>query len=123
MTFSNIQAAKKMAGGKDSKYTKSAKTMMLFVAVYIAQWWSYVTYAVWNLFAEPHVVIMVASVLFSNLGGMFNLLTYILMKRQRKVGTTQKTAAPVSTVVTEKKQDKKTLIKPATIAESTTTSE
>ena len=68
---------------------------MLFVAVYLAQWWSYVVFAVWLLISEPHMSIRVGAVLFSNMGGVFNMITYIMMLRQKqnsaKVDTERKT--------------------------------
>ena len=73
-----------MGKENDSKYARSARTMMLFVAVYIFQWWSYVVYATWLLAEEPHLFIMVCAVTFSNMGGLFNLITYILMRRQKQ---------------------------------------
>lgn len=57
--------------------------MMLFVAVYLAQWWAGSTYGFWNLFEEPHIVINVATVVFSNLGGTFNLIVYLQLQRKK----------------------------------------
>ena len=89
------QTAKRMGKrSRDSKYTRSARTMTLFVASYLFQWWSFLIYACWLLAATPWIGVMVGSVCFSNLGGVYNLVTYVLMKRQR----TARVKDPASTL-------------------------
>ena len=82
------QVAKKMAGsgGKGAgKYHKTAKVMMLFVAVYIGQWWAYIMFSVANLINDPpHVAIMWGSVFFSNLGGMFNFIAFTFVRKKQQ---------------------------------------
>ena len=89
------QTAKRMGKrSRDSKYTRSARTMTLFVASYLFQWWSFLIYACWLLAATPWIGVMVGSVCFSNLGGVYNLVTYVIMKRQR----TARVKDPASTL-------------------------
>jgi len=54
---------------------------VLFVVSYIFQYWAYITYAMWLVFGEPSVVIMVATVIFINQGGVLNMLAYTLLRR------------------------------------------
>ena len=56
--------------------------MLLFMAAYIGQWWAYGIYSFWRIFEQPHAVIMLASVLFGNLGGTFNFIVYIVIKQR-----------------------------------------
>jgi len=73
------------------KYGRTAKVMMSFVAAYLAQWWTYVAYATWGIFREPHVSIIWGAVFFSNMGGVFNFLAYTFIRRkyqQRRTKTT-----------------------------------
>ena len=69
--------------------------MTLFVASYLFQWWSFLIYACWLLAATPWIGVMVGSVCFSNLGGVYNLVTYVIMKRQR---TAARVKDPASTL-------------------------
>lgn len=84
-----------------AKYHRTAKVMMLFVAVYIginmfptilkllfnsilAQWWAYIGYAIHG-FVEPQPVFWVAVVsTFSNLGGLFNFVTFTFVKKNQQ---------------------------------------
>ena len=78
--------AKKLnKNGKDQKYTNSVKTMMIFVASYLIQNSSYIIYACWLLVETPHVAIMVCVVCFTNLGGLYNLIVYVIIRRLRAV--------------------------------------
>ena len=86
--FKIRQVAKKMAGSSKGggKYHKTAKVMMLFVAVYIGQWWAYIIYSLVGLFTAPdppHVAIMWASVFFSNMGGVFNFIAYSFVRKKQ----------------------------------------
>ena len=65
------------------KYLRSARVMLLFVAAFILQWWAYVIYCIWNFFTEPHVVIIVGAVTFSNMGGLFNFLAYTYIRKKQ----------------------------------------
>ena len=73
------QVSHQVAG---SKYHRTARIMLVFVAVYMAQWWAYVVYSIWELIGVPHVVIRVCSVSFSNIGGLFNFVAYTLVRRR-----------------------------------------
>ena len=67
---------------KRKKYQRLAKVMMLFVAVFIGQWWAYVAMALWGIFGEPHVALVTCVVIFSNLGGVFNFIAYTLVRKK-----------------------------------------
>ena len=84
--FKIRQVAKKMAGSSKSgggKYHKTAKVMMLFVAVYMGQWWAYIMLSITGLITEPHIAIMWASVFFSNMGGVFNFIAYSFVRKKQ----------------------------------------
>ena len=53
--------------------------MMLFVAVFTVQYWTFCVYCMWFLAEEPPVVITWAVAFFSNLGGM--LIAYKVVRR------------------------------------------
>ena len=65
------------------KYHRSAKTMMFFVAAFIAQWWAFIIFNLWNFFSVPHISIVVAGVIFSNMGGVFNFLSYTYVRKRQ----------------------------------------
>ena len=71
---------------QQTRYHGTARVLMLFVAAYMIQWWAYVTYSIWSLFANPHIVMFVLTVIFTNMGGVFNFVAYtfvrILMRNQ-----------------------------------------
>ena len=71
------------AGGSNStKYHSVARIMMLFVVVFMVQYWAFCVYCMWFLVEEPPVVITWAVVFFPNLGGMLNLMAYTVMRRR-----------------------------------------
>ena len=35
------------------KYQKTAQVLTLFIISYIAQWWSWISFSVWNFFGPP----------------------------------------------------------------------
>ena len=82
--FIFLQTAKRASKEGSSKYNQSARAMLLFVAMYPFQWWAYVVYSCWMLAEDPPLISIIFTVSFSNMGGVFNLITYILLRRQRQ---------------------------------------
>jgi len=70
-----------ITSGESTKNLKVARVMMLFIVAYILQYWEYITYALWLVFGKPSVVIMEATVIFTNQGGVLNMLAYTLLRR------------------------------------------
>lgn len=63
------------------KYHKAAKVMLFFVVSYISQWWSYVIYAAYGMYGTQPFLIVLVSVIFTNLGGLFNFITNVFVKK------------------------------------------
>ena len=80
----------KVKKGNDSsgstKYHSTVRIMMLFVAVFVLQWWASLAFSVWNIFSQPSVVIYWGAIFFSNLGGLFNGMAYTLLRRKQSQG-------------------------------------
>ena len=84
----NTLAAATSGEKSGHKYHKAAKMMLLFVAVYLWQWWSFVVQALWGLAEAPHVAIYITGVLIINLGGVYNAVAYTVIRRKyASVGT------------------------------------
>ena len=56
--------------------------MMLFVGVYLLQWWPYVVQAIWTIAGVPHLALIIMTVIFANLGGVFNFLAYTFIRKK-----------------------------------------
>ena len=56
--------------------------MMLFVVVFMVQYWAFCVYCMWTIFSEPPVTITWAGIFFSNLGGALNLVAYTMVRRK-----------------------------------------
>ena len=66
------------------------QVLMLFVAVYIIQYWAIVVYALCDVFGTPNYGLAICCVLFGNMGGLFNFVAYTLVrKRQQSVDDMQ----------------------------------
>jgi hypothetical protein len=76
------RAAKSTSTTSDSKYHKAAKLMMIFVAVYLFQWWTYVVQALWSFAGPPAVELYILSVVVINLGGVYNAIAYTIIRRK-----------------------------------------
>ena len=71
----------------EDKYHKTARMMMLFVLVYLWQWWAFVVQALWGLVETPHIIIYILGVFIINLGGVYNALAYtFIRKKYSRVG-------------------------------------
>ncbi|XP_062595501.1 uncharacterized protein LOC134256848 [Saccostrea cucullata] len=103
LTWYKIRAeTKKLAatiGNKDDrKALQSARTMSLFVFVFIIQWWAAAVYGTWKQFNDNVPLgIIVPAVTFSNIGGILNGIVFLIMRRNR-----QRQIIPKTTVITVK---------------------
>ncbi|ELU01214.1 hypothetical protein CAPTEDRAFT_205792 [Capitella teleta] len=70
------------SSNQGNKYHKAAKLMMLFVAVYLFQWWTYVAQALWSFAGPPAVELYILSVFLINLGGVYNALVYTIIRKK-----------------------------------------
>ena len=65
---------------------KAARAMSMFVLALICQWWAVAVHGVYRLFTESDedipMFLFFCAVIFSNTGGVLNLLVYILIRRQ-----------------------------------------
>ncbi len=67
---------------RQQKYHHTARVMMLFIAAYFCQYFWFSIYALWTISYDPPVAILCLAVLFCNLGGLFNLIAYTLVRRR-----------------------------------------
>ncbi|CAH1801711.1 unnamed protein product [Owenia fusiformis] len=68
--FNNDEAATK------KKCIETAKTLVIFVIAYAGQWWAYVVYSFWAFVELPPEWWTLLTVIFSNMGGVFNFFAY-----------------------------------------------
>ena len=64
------------------KINRSGKIMLVFVLAFLIQWWPGVGQAFWCQFGDPHIWIIIATVVFVNSGGVMNSLAYTVIRRQ-----------------------------------------
>ena len=70
--------------GRDSvphKTRRSARVMLIFVLAYFAQNWSVVIYYTWGFFGYPPLALVYLVVTFVNMGGVFNMFAYTVLRR------------------------------------------
>jgi hypothetical protein len=70
------------SGNAQPKYHKTAKLMLLFVAVYLFQWWAFVAQAIWSFAGSPADAMYIVTVFFVNLGGVYNALVCTIIRRK-----------------------------------------
>ena len=68
-------------GSAQSSTIRSARTMCIFIAAYIFQWFGYTTYSLWSLASPPPVALLAITVLVTNMGGVFNCIAYTVVRR------------------------------------------
>src|SRR6218665_515255 len=56
--------------------------MLVFVGVFILQWWSFTLYNIWALVTTPPAPVLVIAVIFINLGGIYNAIAYTIIRRK-----------------------------------------
>ena len=70
-------------GSSETKYHSVARIMMLFVFVYMLQYWAYAVFSVWQrVYDDVSIVVMWGAVFFSNMGGVFNTVAYTVLRRR-----------------------------------------
>eukprot|EP00111_Clytia_hemisphaerica_P004024 TCONS_00011531-protein len=63
---------------------RAARSMSLFVAAFMTQWWAMALYGIWQLTVkEVPLFVFQLGTTFSNLGGVFNGVVYFFLRRQR----------------------------------------
>ena len=70
---------------------QAAKAMSLFVAAFFIQWWALSIYGIWALVGQVPEEYFYLLITFDNLGGIFNLGVYIIIRR-RKLTQGEKTS-------------------------------
>ena len=61
----------------------SAKIMTSFVLAYLVQWWGLAVYGIAEYFGHSNTSIYILVVTFSNLGGLFNGMVFVLTRKIR----------------------------------------
>ena len=61
---------------------QAAKAMSLFVAAFFIQWWALSIYGIWALMGQVPEEYFYLLITFDNLGGLFNLCVYIIIRRK-----------------------------------------
>ena len=84
---------KKAQQEKFKRLQRTAKMMSVFVGMFALQWMPYITYSLWDMVATPHVTIIFSTVIFTNLGGLFNYYAYTYL-RGRYLGYRSRTNSP-----------------------------
>lgn len=93
-------------GNKSDRPTRAARTMSLFVLVFIIQWGAAAVYGAWTMLDDHIPLEIVFPVMaFSSLGGLLNGIVYLNMRIKSKrwnttaavtmISTKQTTAAPL----------------------------
>lgn len=78
----NVAATQGGLSSKQAKYRGTARIMMLFVAIYLIQWWPMVVYGFWAMAQQPHWSITLTTVIIVNQGGSFNFFVYTWMRKK-----------------------------------------
>lgn len=71
---------------------RAARTMSLFVTAFFVQWWAMALYGVWQLVDEnlvPQALFQFVTT-FSNVGGILNGIVYIIIRRRKLMGPSEK---------------------------------
>ena len=72
--------------GKEAKVIRSshraARTMSLFVAAFLIQWWAMAVYGIVQLVTETPIELFRLVTTFSNIGGILNAIVFILIRRK-----------------------------------------
>lgn len=81
-------ALNKRAGSSETSHQRAASTMSMFVLAFFIQWWSLALFGVWAFVANdvPQVIHHFVTT-FTNLGGVLNLIVFLIMIHRRKSGS------------------------------------
>ena len=61
---------------------RAARNMSLFVLTFFIQWCAAALYSAWGLFGDVPVVILHMVTIFPNIGGILNLMVYVIVHRK-----------------------------------------
>ena len=68
---------------------RAARSMSLFVAAFMIQWWAMAMYGIWQVTVKNRsrvpLFLFQLGTIFSNIGGVLNAVVYFLIRRQRNV--------------------------------------
>ena len=67
---------------------KAAQSMSLFVVAFFVQWSSGGVFAAWALFDTVPIVLFHLITIFNNIGGVLNLIVYVIVRRKKLVSQT-----------------------------------
>ncbi|XP_052820271.1 uncharacterized protein LOC128246109 [Mya arenaria] len=69
------------------RHIKAAKRMLTFVFAFVVQWWCFGLFGAWSLFVDSPLeipeILNYFGVVFTNLGGVFNLVVYLLVFKDK----------------------------------------
>ena len=83
------QTARRVDSAWTDRYQNAAKIMMIFVAVFIFQWWTLVMSNIWFLLGTPPSWVIILTVGIVNMGGVYNLVAYTIIRRRLQQQTTE----------------------------------
>ena len=70
-----------MSKQRRMKINRSGRIMMIFVLAFLVQWWAWAVQSIWAYFEFPALWMIVATVAFTNSGGVLNAFAYTIMRR------------------------------------------
>ena len=72
----------KKSENKGKSYAKTAKVLTLFVLAYFTQCWvTIIFFGIYPFFGDPPLYWNIVTVAFYNSGGLFNMLSYTMVRR------------------------------------------
>lgn len=81
---------KSFATTSSSKSLRLAKNLSLLVAAYFTQWSPFIVYALWSFSEPPHPVLLVLSTISCNLGGLYNMVAYTVIRMKQQPSETKR---------------------------------
>ena len=78
----NMMSSNTQSAIRRRRLLKSVRILMVFILVFLLQWWPWSTQAIWSRFTQPPNWLMVCVVLFCNLGGVLNAFAYTFLRRK-----------------------------------------
>ena len=76
-----IKSTTKLMNADTKRYQNSAKLMMIFVVVFIFQWWPNTMLFLWGFVSTPPPQINMLSGFITNMGGVYNCIAYTIIRR------------------------------------------
>ena len=71
-----------LIGSNSTRYHNSAKLMMIFVVVFLFQWWPVTVFYIWSFIDAPPAELTVVSGFITNMGGVYNCIAYTVIRRR-----------------------------------------